>query len=297
MIRQAQKMQESMTEKQAELDALEYEFSAGGGMVSVKINGKKEILNISIKPELVDPEDVETLQDVIVAAVNEAYKSVESKNAARDGENHRRALAAGDVLMPGSLTPALERLAGRFASLPGIGRKSALRLAYHVLEMDESEVRAFADALLSAKESIHICPVCMNFCEGALCPICCRRVARPLGYLRRRGLEGGQGHRGFERIPRAVPHPARRNFAGRRHRAGQAQDQGTARAADARGARGDSRNESERGGRGDRHVSQPPDPPAGREGDAAGLRLPVGATLEYADGVTLLKAFEGRTEV
>lgn len=82
MIRQAQKMQESMTEKQAELAALEYEFSAGGGMVSVKINGKKEILNISIKPELVDPEDVETLQDVIVAAVNEAYKSVESKNAA-----------------------------------------------------------------------------------------------------------------------------------------------------------------------------------------------------------------------
>ena len=82
MIRQAQKMQESMTEKQAELDALEYDFSAGGGMVSVKINGKKEILNITIKPELVDPEDVETLQDVIVAAVNEAYKSVESKNAA-----------------------------------------------------------------------------------------------------------------------------------------------------------------------------------------------------------------------
>lgn len=124
MIRQAQKMQESMTEKQAELDALEYEFSAGGGMVSVKINGKKEILNISIKPELVDPEDVETLQDVIVAAVNEAYKSVESKNAARDGEDHRRALAAGDVLMPGSLTPALERLAGRFASLPGIGARA-----------------------------------------------------------------------------------------------------------------------------------------------------------------------------
>ena len=82
LMKQAQKMQESMTEKQAELDALEYDFSAGGGMVSVKINGKKEILNITIKPELVDPEDVETLQDVIVAAVNEAYKSVESKNAA-----------------------------------------------------------------------------------------------------------------------------------------------------------------------------------------------------------------------
>lgn len=80
MIRQAQKMQESMAAKQEELDAMEYEFSAGGGMVTVKINGKKEILAISIKPDIVDPDDIETLQDVIVAAVNEAYGSVEEKN-------------------------------------------------------------------------------------------------------------------------------------------------------------------------------------------------------------------------
>ena len=82
MIRQAQKMQENMTAKQAELDELEYDVSAGGGMVGVKINGKKEIINIEIKQEIVDPDDIETLQDIIVAAVNEAYKTVEAANEA-----------------------------------------------------------------------------------------------------------------------------------------------------------------------------------------------------------------------
>ena len=80
MIRQAQKMQEDMEALQAELDAREYEVSAGGGMVSVKIMGTKEIQNISIKPEIVDPDDVETLQDILVAAVNEAIKKVEQTN-------------------------------------------------------------------------------------------------------------------------------------------------------------------------------------------------------------------------
>lgn len=81
MIRQAQKMQEDMAVKQAELDAMEYEVQAGGGAVTVKINGKKEILNIEISPEIVDPDDIETLSDILVAGVNEAIKKVESTNA------------------------------------------------------------------------------------------------------------------------------------------------------------------------------------------------------------------------
>lgn len=80
MLRQAQKMQEDMQTKQAELDERTYDVSAGGGVVKVKINGKKEILNIDISPEIVDPDDIETLQDIIVAAVNEAIKKVESTN-------------------------------------------------------------------------------------------------------------------------------------------------------------------------------------------------------------------------
>lgn len=82
MIRQAQKMQEDMAAKQEELDAREYEVNAGGGVVTVKINGKKEILAIDLDPEIVDPDDVETLTDLLVAGVNEAIKRVETTNAA-----------------------------------------------------------------------------------------------------------------------------------------------------------------------------------------------------------------------
>ena len=82
MIRQAQKMQEDMAAKQEELNAREYDVSAGGGVVTVKINGKKEILSIDLKPEIVDPDDIETLSDILVAAVNEAIKRVEETNNA-----------------------------------------------------------------------------------------------------------------------------------------------------------------------------------------------------------------------
>ena len=76
MLKQAQKMQEDMQAKQAELEEREYEVSAGGGVVKVKINGKREILSMDIAEEIVDPDDIETLSDIIVAAVNEAIKKV-----------------------------------------------------------------------------------------------------------------------------------------------------------------------------------------------------------------------------
>ncbi len=78
MMRQAQKMQEQMEAKNAELDALEYTITAGGGVVTVVIAGTKEIKSITIAPELIDPDDAETLQDILVAAVNEAIKKVET---------------------------------------------------------------------------------------------------------------------------------------------------------------------------------------------------------------------------
>ncbi len=81
MLKQAQKMQEDMAALQEDLDSREYDISAGGGVVGVKINGKKEILSIDIKPEIVDPDDIETLSDILVAAVNEAIKRVEDTNS------------------------------------------------------------------------------------------------------------------------------------------------------------------------------------------------------------------------
>ena len=95
MIQQAQKMQEDMEALQAELVEREYDISAGGGVVNVKINGKKEILSIDIKPEIVDPDDIETLSDILVAAVNEAIKRVEDTNSAEMSK------VTGNMSMPG----------------------------------------------------------------------------------------------------------------------------------------------------------------------------------------------------
>lgn len=81
MIKQAQKMQEDMASMQAELEEREYDVAAGGGVINVKINGKKEIISVKIDPVVVDPDDIETLEDLITAAVNEAIKKVESDSA------------------------------------------------------------------------------------------------------------------------------------------------------------------------------------------------------------------------
>ena len=77
LMKQAQKMQAQMEKAQEELDAKEYEASAGGGMVTCKVSGKRELLELTIKPEAVDPDDVEMLQDMIMAAVNEALRTGE----------------------------------------------------------------------------------------------------------------------------------------------------------------------------------------------------------------------------
>ena len=72
-----------------------------------------------------------------------------------------------------SFPPALERLVEQFARLPGVGRKSAQRLAFYVLSLPEEDAAAFAGAITTAKSAIHFCPVCQNFAEGeGLCPIC-----------------------------------------------------------------------------------------------------------------------------
>ena len=82
LMRQAQKMQQAMTEAQEKLDAAEYEASAGGGVVSVKVSGKRELTSITIDPQVVDPDDVEMLQDLIMAAVNEALRQGEETREA-----------------------------------------------------------------------------------------------------------------------------------------------------------------------------------------------------------------------
>ena len=80
-MQQVQAMQRKMDELQGEIDKMEATATSGGGAVTVTANGKKEITNIQIKPEVVDPEDIEMLQDMIVAAVNEAMGAADKANA------------------------------------------------------------------------------------------------------------------------------------------------------------------------------------------------------------------------
>ena len=74
MMKQAQKLQQEMIRMQQEQETKTYSASAGGGMVTATVNGKRELLNLEIKPEAVDPDDVEMLQDLVVSAVNEALR-------------------------------------------------------------------------------------------------------------------------------------------------------------------------------------------------------------------------------
>ncbi|MDI9496832.1 MAG: YbaB/EbfC family nucleoid-associated protein [Bacillota bacterium] len=77
MMKQVQKMQKQMEEMQRDLEQREVEATSGGGVVSVKVNGKKNLLELKIDPEAVDKDDVEMLEDMIVAAINEAFRKAE----------------------------------------------------------------------------------------------------------------------------------------------------------------------------------------------------------------------------
>ena len=81
MIRQAQKMQQDMIRMQQEQEAKTFTAKSGGGMVAATVNGKHELVNLEINPEAVDPEDVEMLQDMVIAAVNEAMRTADTDSA------------------------------------------------------------------------------------------------------------------------------------------------------------------------------------------------------------------------
>ncbi len=77
LMKQAQRMQRQIEEQAKALETKEYQAQSGGGAVSITMNGKKEVLSLTLNPEVVDPEDIEMLQDLIVAAVNEVLRQVE----------------------------------------------------------------------------------------------------------------------------------------------------------------------------------------------------------------------------
>ncbi len=81
LMKQAQRMQKQMEEKQKEMEDKTWEATAGGGAVTISVSGKKEVVSVKLKPEVVDPEDIEMLEDLIVAAVNEAMRKMEEETS------------------------------------------------------------------------------------------------------------------------------------------------------------------------------------------------------------------------
>ncbi len=95
MIKQAQKMQDQITELQEDIEARDFTATAGGGAVEVTLTGKKTIKSLTLKPEVVDPEDIEMLQDLIISAINEAVNNIETTTEAEMSK------ITGGVSLPG----------------------------------------------------------------------------------------------------------------------------------------------------------------------------------------------------
>ncbi len=95
MMKQIQKMQEDMANIQAEVEASEYTSSVGGGAVEVTVNGSHEVLSVKMKPEVVDPEDIEMLEDLLISALNESIKK------ANDAMEQGMERAKGGLSIPG----------------------------------------------------------------------------------------------------------------------------------------------------------------------------------------------------
>ena len=198
-----------------------------------------------------------------------------------------------------SMFPAsLENLIDGFASLPGIGRKSAQRLAFHVLSLPEGEAESFANAVLEARRKVHTCPVCMNLTEEELCPICSSDkrdrtivcvVSQPRDVL---SIERSREYTGLYHVLHGCLSPMNRVGP----------DDLRIRELLSRVAQGDIQ-----------EVIMATNPDT--EGDATamyiskllrpfeikvtrlGFGVPVGSNLEYADDATLLRALEGRREM
>ena len=193
---------------------------------------------------------------------------------------------------------ALQELADQFSRLPGIGGKTAQRLAFHVLEMDMNDAQAFADAIIEAKNTVHTCPICQNLTDRQVCPICDDEfrdrslicvVAEPKDLI---AMERSREFSGVYHVLHGVISPLNHVT----------QDDIRIKELLARVAAG-----------GVREVIMATNPDT--EGEATAMYIsrllrplevkvtrlaygvPVGSQLEYADEVTLSRALEGRQEI
>ena len=193
---------------------------------------------------------------------------------------------------------SFEELIDGFASLPGIGRKSAQRLAFYILSVSDEEAESFANAVLEAKKNVHTCPVCQNLTDGDLCPVCASDsrdkttvcvVSEPRDVL---SIERSREYRGLYHVLHGALSPM--NHVG--------PDDLRIRELLERVAGGEIRevimatNPDTEGDATAMYISRLLRP-FGVKVTRLGFGVPVGSNLEYADDATMLKALEGRREM
>ena len=168
-------MQRQMEEAAKELESKEYTASAGGGAVSVTVSGKKEVVSVKLSPDAVDPDDIEMLEDLIAAAVNEAFRQMEADNTETmsklTGGLGGRSGRGASVLMD-YYSSQINKLIEQLSKLPGIGAKSAQRLAFHIINLPKEQVEELAGAMREARNNIRYCKECFTLTDQELCPIC-----------------------------------------------------------------------------------------------------------------------------
>lgn len=198
-----------------------------------------------------------------------------------------------------SFFPAsLENLVDKFASLPGVGRKSAQRLAFHILSLPDEEAKAFASAILEAKSNVHCCPVCQNLTEGELCQICSGSsrdrslvcvVSEPKDVL---SIERGREYNGTYHVLHGVLSPMRHigpddiKIKELLIRVAQNEIEEVIMAT----------NPDTEGEATAMYISRLLKP-FGIKVSRLAYGIPVGSNLEFADDATLIRAIEGRTEM
>ncbi len=193
---------------------------------------------------------------------------------------------------------ALDNLVDRFASLPGIGRKSAQRLAFHVLSLPEEEARSFADAILDAKKNVRCCRVCQNLTEGELCSVCASQtrdksticvVSEPRDVM---SIERGREYNGVYHVLHGVLSPM--NHVG--------PDDIRIKELLTRVADSEveevimATNPDTEGEATAMYISRLLKP-FGVKTTRLAYGIPVGSNLEFTDDATLNRAIEGRTEI
>ena len=193
---------------------------------------------------------------------------------------------------------SLENLVDRFASLPGIGRKSAQRLAFYVLGLSDEEARGFADAILDAKSSVHCCRICQNLTEGEICSVCASDsrdksticvVSEPRDVM---SIERGREYNGTYHVLHGVLSPM--SHVG--------PDDIRIRELLSRVAENDieevimATNPDTEGEATAMYISRLLKP-FGVKVTRIAYGIPVGSNLEFTDDATLSRAIEGRTEI